>query len=166
MRTITAWMLVGMLACGDKGTADDSAGDAGDGDGDTDTDTDTDGTTDLDPATVRLAGTCEQSSRFGRFTVDANEDYASVSGSVADGVVPTDVLTELLTEGDCTIWRRENPFCDGGCDPGFTCDLAGECVPYPTNQAVGTVVVQGLQRPVSMDPVEPGATYFDTSLPN
>ncbi|MEC8422597.1 MAG: hypothetical protein VX000_02405, partial [Myxococcota bacterium] len=76
------------------------------------------------------------------------------------------VLTELLTEGDCTIWRRENPFCDGGCDPGFTCDLAGECVPYPTNQAVGTVVVQGLQRPVSMDPVEPGATYFDTSLPN
>jgi hypothetical protein len=160
---ITTALLLGLLACGDKDGGDDTS--TG-GDADTDADTDTDGGEDLDPDTVPLAGTCAQESRYGRFTVDSNEDYASVAGAVADGVVPTDVLTELLTEGDCTIWRRENPFCDPGCDPGYTCDLSGECVPYPTNQAVGTVTISGLLGDVAMEPVEPGATYFDTSLPN
>lgn len=162
MRATTLLLLAG-LACGDKAPADDTApggGDGGDDGGETDPGEG------LDPDTVPLAGACAQERRHGRFTVDSNEDYASVSGSVADGVVPTDVLTELLTEGDCTIWRRENPFCDGGCDPGFTCDLGGSCVPYPTNQAVGTVSIGGLAAAVSMEPVEPGATYFDTSLPN
>jgi len=156
-------LLLGAMACGDKDAADDSStgGGAGGDDGGG-----TDSGAPLDPATVPLAGECAQERRHGVFTVDSNEDYASVAGSVADGVVPTDVLTELLTEGDCTIWRRENPFCDGGCDPGFTCDLDGTCVEYPTNEAVGTVSIAGLVADVTMEPVEPGATYFDTSLPN
>jgi len=160
----TTLIVLGLLACGDKATGTDS----GDGSGNTDGDTDGDGDTDagLDPDTVPLRGACDQDVRLGVFTVDSNEDYASVAGSVADGVVPTDILTELLTEGDCTIWRRENPFCDPGCDPGYTCSLDGACVPYPANQAVGTVTIDGLLAEVSMEPVEPGATYFDTSLPN
>lgn len=144
------------LACGGE-KADTSDGGGGEGQ-------DTGAV--VDPATVPLRGTCPLPNRWGGFTVDRNDDYAAVSGQVADGVVPIAVLTELLTEGECTIWRRENPFCDGGCDPGTTCGLDGSCVPYPSNQQLGTVRVAGLLTPVEMEPVMPGATYFDTSLSN
>ena len=129
--------------------------------------TGTDGTeTPLDPATVPLAGECDQAKRQGRFEVESNEDYAYVVGEVANGVVPSEVLTKVLEEGDCTIWRRENPFCDPSCEPGFTCDLDGNCVPYPEAQDLGVVTVRGLESAVSMEPVVPGNSYFDTSLGN
>lgn len=156
-----ALLMVSLLACntnkggeGESGTAD--GGDGADG-GETE---------DLDPNTVPLEGACPQETRHGVFEVESNEDYAAVVGEVANAVLPTSVLTELLTEGDCTIWRRENPFCDPGCEPGFTCDLSGACVAYPEAQDLGTVDVLGLSTAVSMQPVTPGNSYFDTSLDN
>ena len=56
-----------------------------------------------------LEGACPQETRHGVFEVESNEDYAAVVGEVANAVLPTSVLTELLTEGDCTIWRRGKP---------------------------------------------------------
>ncbi|MCB9745100.1 MAG: hypothetical protein H6740_21100 [Alphaproteobacteria bacterium] len=116
---------------------------------------------------VELHGVCPQAQAQGRFTVDSNEDYAAVDGVVADGVVPAEVLTELLTEGECTIWRRENPFCDPGCSSGFTCDFDGQCVPYPVGQDLGVVRVIGIaDAAIEMSPTPPGNTYYDTSLSN
>jgi hypothetical protein len=120
----------------------------------------------LDPDTVRLDGPCPLQNRYGNFTVDANADYAYVSGQVLNGVVPLTILTKVAEEGECTLWRKENPFCDPTCEPGETCSLEGVCVPYPTGQELGTVTVAGLLEPVSMEPVIPGYTYFNTSVPN
>jgi hypothetical protein len=143
-----------IIAKDDNGFTDDTATTVGDDTGST------------DPDTVSLDGACSDDVHYGAFLVDSNEDYAYVSGSAANAVVPISVLTNVLTTGDCTIWRRENPFCDPSCDPGYTCDFDGTCVPYPEAQDLGTVTIDGLLKPVSMDPVTPGYTYFDTSLPN
>jgi hypothetical protein len=143
----------------------DATTDPSDDDGPTDASTDSTDVED-DAASVTLDGTCDDADHWGAFTVDANIDYAYVSGSVANGVVPITVLTRGVSEGDCTIWRRENPFCDGGCAPGATCGLDGSCVPYPLAQDVGTVTVAGLSQPVSMTPRAPGNSYYDTSLAN
>lgn len=151
-------MILLLLSC--TGAKDDSGGTD-----DTAT-SPTDDTGDTDPDTVTLDGTCEDADRYGTFIVDSNEDYAYASGSASNGVVPISVLTNVLTTDDCTIWRRENPFCDPTCDPGFTCDFDGTCIPYPEAQDLGTVSIDGLLKPVSMEPVTPGYTYFNTSLPN
>ncbi|MDP2315485.1 MAG: hypothetical protein Q8P41_21485 [Pseudomonadota bacterium] len=153
-----------LAACG--GDPIDTGKGADDTAGDTDTDTDTDDTGGPDPATVPLAGECTDDAHWGAFAIDSNEDYAYVTGSISNGVVPVSVLTQMMESGDCKIWRRENPFCDPSCDPGYTCDLSGECVTYPTTQDLGVVTVDGLSQPVSMEAVTPGYTYFDTSLPN
>lgn len=151
-------MVIFLLACTGESVDDTSVTD-------TDTDThDTDG--DPDPDTVELGGECADADHWGNFTVDANEDYAYVTGAMADGVVPVAVLTELTSSGDCTIWKRENPFCDPSCEPGYTCDFDGTCVPYPANQDIGTVEVFGLSQAVAMTATPPGNTYYDTSLDN
>jgi len=87
-----------------------------------------------------------------------------VDGAVADGVVPVTILEELDEIGPCRLLRRTNPFCNPACSPGFTCDFDGECVPFPENQNVGTVEVRGLSVMVSMEPVQPGNRYFDTTV--
>ena len=87
-----------------------------------------------------------------------------IDGAVADGVVPQSVLEELNAVDDCRLLRRNNPFCDPPCDAGETCDWDGECIDYPVKQDLGTVTITGLSQAVSMDPVFPGNTYFDTSL--
>ncbi len=119
-----------------------------------------------DPETVPLDGECTDDVHWGNFTVDSNEDYSYVTGAVSDGVVPASILTKVLESGDCRIWRRENPFCDPSCEPGYTCDFDGTCVPYPAAQDLGTVSVDGLVQAVAMEPVPPSYAYFDTSLPN
>lgn len=113
-----------------------------------------------------IDGECALDVRVGRFSVDETEDYAVVDGKVNDAVVPTDVLTLLYASGDCEVLRRENPFCDPACGSSETCDLSGNCVPYPLGVSVGDVQLTGLVSPVTMSPVEPGNAYFDTSLPN
>ena len=119
-----------------------------------------------DVATVELAGQCDVAADWGGFTVVSHPEDVGVQGNVADGVVPVAVLEEVATEGDCRMLRRNNPFCDPACEAGFTCDFDGTCIPYPKNQDLGIVTVTGLANDVSMEPVFPGNTYFDTSLPD
>jgi len=154
-------LLLSLLACpASDGKTDDSTP------SEETADTSETGDSGLDPEAVELSGTCEDDVHYGNFTIDANEDYAYVTGEVDDGVVPATILTELSSAGGCTLWRKENPYCDPTCEPGYTCDFSGECVPYPEGQDLGTVSVDGLLEAVSMTPVVPGNSYFDTSVPN
>ncbi len=154
-RSSVVWgvLLLAGSACGTK--SDDSSA--------TST-TDSTGTFEAESGSVD--GACDEASRVGRFVVDQTVDYSFIDGHVADSVLPTDVRTEVLAEGDCRILRRENPFCDPPCAGDQTCDLSGTCVAYPASLNVGTVQVRGLSSAVSMEAVEPGNTYFDTSLSN
>jgi hypothetical protein len=99
-----------------------------------------------------LAGACPLASRVGGFVVESGGNAPVVFGSVADSVLPIEVLTELDSAGGCTILRRENPFCDPPCLPSETCDLTDVCVPYPRNQSAGDVTISGLTQPVEMQP--------------
>jgi hypothetical protein len=117
-----------------------------------------------DPATVELAGDCPLASRVGGFQVSIYEDYSLVQGAIADGVVPISILEQVASEDECVLLRRNNPHCDPSCESGFTCDFDGECIDYPANQDLGSVKLLGLDELVVMDPVQPGNTYFDTSL--
>jgi hypothetical protein len=97
--------------------------------------------------------------------VAVNPLYSAVGGAVANGVLPAAVLTEAGREGDCALWRRENPFCDPACDAGEACDFDGSCISYPENQDLGRVRVAGLNEAVFMDAVQPGNSYYDPDLP-
>ncbi len=157
-------LLFALIACSGKDTS--SGPDSGSS-GETGPAEETGGTdTGPDPETVPLDGICADEVHQGQFRVDANEDYAYVTGTVADGVVPATILTQMNTVGGCTIWRKENPFCDPSCDPGYTCDFDGTCLPYPSGQDLGTVTMDGLLEPVTMEPVIPGYGYFFTAIPN
>jgi len=122
--------------------------------------------TGIDTHPDTLGGACPDITRLGRFIAASTTHYAYVTGNALNGVVPVNVYQPVTTEGECTLLQRDNPFCDGGCEPDETCDFDGECIPYPTSQDLGVVTVQGLLEPVSMEPVTPGYTYFNTSLPN
>lgn len=141
-----------LAACGDK--ADDTAA----------SNTDSGSGAAEDPATVPLDGACPMETDQGGFIVQSGGSGTGIDGAVANGVVPQSVLEELQAEGDCRLLRRNNPFCDPACEPGETCDWDGECIPYPSNQDLGTVTFKGLGGSITLEPVFPGYTYFDTSL--
>ncbi len=130
-----------------------------------DTGTGDSGFQDLDPATVPLGGACEMDVDFGGFSVISATDGTGAEGTVADGVVPQTVLEPIASDGNCRLLRRNNPFCDPACAPGETCDFDGNCLPYPAHQDLGTVSVFGLAQDVEMEPVFPGNTYYDSTLP-
>jgi hypothetical protein len=178
-------LVAGAAACSGEGksTSDSTdVTDVTDTDVDTDTDTDVDTDTDTDtdthstpfevptpvgdPATIALAGECPLETRYGGFNVDVYEEYSLVSGSVADGVNPVTILEEMAAESGCRLLRRNNPFCDPPCDAGDVCDFDGTCIPFPSNQDLGTVSVGGLAEDVVMRPIEPGRQYFDTTVPH
>lgn len=119
-----------------------------------------------DPLTVPLAGACPLADKYGAFLVERDEFYSLVDGSIAEGVVPITVLEQIVVEGDCVLLRRNNPFCNPPCSGTETCDFDGQCIPFPENQDIGTVTVGGLLQDVIMTPIQPGNSYFDTSLPH
>jgi len=162
------WLLVVValgLGCPSRGDDDDAADDDDSATVDDDDAVDDDDSGDDDDSASALAGACDQSMRIGGFVVESLPEYSVVQGQVLDGVVPGNVLEPLLAEGGCQLLRRNNPFCDPGCDPGFTCDWDGSCIPYPAALDLGVVTVDGLAAEVSMEPVQPGNNYFAVGLP-
>lgn len=153
------WLtLLTLLSCAGDKTGSDSSGHDSSATDDSGSDTD------LTPETVPLDGYCADDVRYGNFSIEGNGG-SYVTGSVGDGVIPATVLTGLETAGECTLWRKEVLFCDPSCEPGYTCDFDGTCVPYPEGQDLGTVTVTGLVQAVSMSPTVPGNTYYDTTVP-
>jgi hypothetical protein len=111
-----------------------------------------------DPATAPLRGACLLEDRYGGFIV-TEAGGTTVSGEVADGVVPLTLLQPVAAEGDCELLRRPNPFCSPPCDNGFTCGLQGTCVPFPLRQDLGTVHVEGLEVCLDLVPTALGHLY-------
>lgn len=111
-------------------------------------------------ADVSLDGPCARDRRLGSFEVALRLDVSTVTGEVRDGVIPVTILEETRAEGDCTLLRRNNPFCDPACTPGETCDFDGTCIPFPERQDVGVVSITGLSTAVELSPLEPGNDYF------
>ena len=156
-RPSITWLLLALpllLACPPTSDDDDDSAVVDDDDDDS-------GLPDRD---VTLEGPCELDELAGRFRAERQELFPVVDGSVADGVVPVTILEELQDTDHCVLLRRNNPFCDPACEPGFTCDFDGECIPHPENQDVGTVWIRGLSGDVAMSPVQPGNHYFDTTV--
>jgi hypothetical protein len=116
------------------------------------------------PRVVDLAGPCAPDQRHGAFVVEVLETYSVAFGHLADGMVPVTVLEEVLSEGACSLLRRNNPFCDPTCEPGQTCDFDGTCIPYPTNLNLGTVTIRGLVDDVVMEAEPPTFRYSEPSL--
>ncbi len=116
------------------------------------------------PDDVDLEGTCSAVERYGGFVIQDHVEYTVVQGQVADAVVPSTVLDPIHSDGDCLLLRRSNPFCDPACEPDEVCGLDGECLAFPEPQDLGTVAVDGLVEPLSLEPAMPGYNYFSTSL--
>ncbi len=113
-----------------------------------------------------LHGPCEMDRRVGRFEIAHEPLQSSVSGSVAEGVLPAMVLEQVGASGDCVLLRYDNPLCDPACEAGQTCDHDGSCIPFPGNLDVGVVTVDGLLAAVQMHPTGAGRLYYDTDLPH
>ncbi len=169
-RALARWWLLlaglvaclALVACDDDPAADDD--DSGDDDDDTGDDDDNSGFPDLlDAQSTGEDGGCPHETRVGGFRVDMHPDYPSVSGSVADGVVPISILqlVDGSVIGDCLLEQRVNPVCLDPCEPDETCDYDGNCIPYPANHSIGTVWVAGLSAEVTMEPVgDPGLERY------
>jgi hypothetical protein len=107
-------------------------------------------------------GVCPDTDAIGHFTLLLADDYTGFQGSVADAVLPSDVLRVVAEAGDCKLLERPIWSCDA-CDVATqTCAMTG-CVPFPKNQDVGRVVVAGLVAPLQM---QPSAHLTYTNPPN
>lgn len=153
-------------AGGDTGGVTDTGGDTG-GTTDTGGSQDTGGADVADEDTgggAGLAGPCPLGKRVGVFEIANWDFYASVTGEVAEGIIPLTVLQLVKEEDGCQLLQKVNPFCEDPCGPGELCDHDGTCIPYPENKSVGTVTVDGLKVPVTM---EPGGvkTYAKVDVP-
>jgi hypothetical protein len=117
-----------------------------------------------------LAGSCDSSVRVGGFEVahwpgsDIDEPFATVTGTISEGVTPSTVYFPRETVGDCTLLQRENPFCDPPCAALEVCTHEQTCEPFPENQDAGTVFVAGLEVDVALNP-DATNYYWDTSVP-
>ncbi len=109
-------------------------------------------------------GPCPLNQRVGRFDIADHGLYAAVNGNVADGVIPLTVLQPVGEEGDCVLLMKTNPFCDPPCAAGELCDHDNSCKAFPANKDIGTVTVDGLKVPVSIEP-NLAKDYWDTTLP-
>ncbi len=118
------------------------------------------------PTDPEPRGPCSLETRLGAIVVESGAQFSFVQAEVADGVIPATILEPIGEAGDCRLLRRNNPFCNPPCQPGFTCDFDGQCIDFPEPQDIGTVTVNGLLAEVSMEPVEGSNTYFATGLPH
>lgn len=143
------------VACG--GDDEMPASNAGGGDGDMNAPGDGDmsapGDGDMSgPAAEYAYSACAFAEHVGGFTAslvqpEGGQAYARVEGKVNDGVVPDTIPNVLMTMGDCSL--VEGNFLSDRCDPACSfdesCTEAGECIPLPSGQDMGTVTITGLK---------------------
>ena len=139
----------------------DADGDS-DADADSELDSDTDSDTDSDSdSDIEIPSSCDYDKRVGAFLIFLAEDYTSFNGSVLDGVLPASIPEEIRTEGMCALLGPKKLFCDPACtDLGETCSESGTCIDAPLKHTVGTVTVDGMSQPLS---IEPNGITFDYS---
>jgi hypothetical protein len=119
-----------------------------------------------DPATLELAGRCPLPERVGQFTVERQDRFGVVQGSISDGVVPTAVPDEVDSTNGCKLLRRRTLNCTPACVAGETCGDDGACIPFPRQLNAGTVTIEGLTSAVAMEPRAPSNGYFAPGVSN
>lgn len=122
----------------------------------------------MDWSLADLGGACETADHVGWFELAQWEDepdleFSTVTGTVQDAVIPTTILFEEQVEGQCTLWRKINPYCEDACDSDQVCTHDGECVPWPQQLDVGTVRVEGMLQDLAMEP-DGFNNYWDTNV--
>jgi hypothetical protein len=96
---------------------------------------------------------CSAETAVGDFRIELGDGFTSVEGKVFDGVTPSLVPRELVSEGECRLVTLPNLLCDPGCPVSTqTCGDNNQCLPLPVAHDVGTVTVTGLSRAVEMTP--------------
>lgn len=157
-------LMIGMLsACGsDK---DSDPGDSGAVDDTADSRDDTqDEAWDLED----LGGACPSERRLGGFELvqwdSPGDAFSTVTGNVRDGVVPASVMLAVGSEGDCTLYQKQNPFCDPACESGQVCSLDEICVDAPLKVDLGEISIQGMNRELSLAP-DATMEYWTTEVP-
>ena len=166
-----AMVLLGLFAClamscSDDGNSEDTAdsnnsgmdNNSGSNAGDTNSTGNDPTLSDLDYAP------CDIAERVGGFKVILDEEFTGIEGRVHDGVVPSNVPEVINTEGDCSLLRGRNLFCDPACGSQETCDDTGSCIAYPAGRSVGDVSVTGLKAELSMSPSASSKSYTNPPM--
>jgi hypothetical protein len=117
-------------------------------------------------ATIPLAGACPAAQRVGGFAVTDSGLFSAIQGQVLAGVIPSLVPEELAVDGDCALHRRRNPFCNPPCGGDQTCDLDGQCIPFPAALDVGTIELRSQDACFALTARPPGNNYFKTDVPH
>jgi hypothetical protein len=112
-----------------------------------------------------LRGPCPPSTQVGGFEVEHSELGYFASGNVADRALLLRTPEEVLESGACRVLKPTNPFCDPPCS-GQYCASDGSCAEYPENRNVGSVFIEGLIKPIRMEPVGNDHRYYDSALPS
>ncbi|MCP4606806.1 MAG: hypothetical protein GY847_40915 [Proteobacteria bacterium] len=153
-----------LLSCCTGNDDDDSDTEQNDTGGTDDTD-DTDNTDDTDDTGFKEPrGACDFKTRVGIFEIILGVSESSINGTVADGVMPGTAPLEITTLGSCRLLKKNNPFCDPPCGFEKVCAEDNECIPYPTNQNIGVVNIDGLVEPIVLEPTDVSNLYFNTAL--
>ena len=112
-----------------------------------------------------LRGPCAEGTRVGGFALSIGSDAAYFTGEVKNAVLPGAVPEALETAGACRLVRKVNPVCLPPCLAGQACAEDGQCIPFPQNQDVGNLTIEGLGTTRTVSPTEPGQSYFASELP-
>jgi len=96
---------------------------------------------------------------------DGLDGYATLIGRFLDGPTPQARALELDSEiGDCQLLVPIIPFCSTPCAPDV-CTADEVCTKYPTPRSVGTLTVDGLGSPLTLEPASSMIVYQSPSLP-
>lgn len=121
------------------------------------------------PANEPAYTPCDPASRVGDFSIDLAPDYpsaaqfTSVSGAVANGIVPIQVPVVVAEDGECRLLKNQPLSCDPTCGGAETCSESG-CIPYPASQNVGDVTIAGLEVEMTMTPTGRNS-YSNPAIP-
>ena len=118
---------------------------------------------DTDTHQFSVDGECGYDDRVGLFEISHHEIYSAVTGNVKTGVNPTEVPHPKESNDNCILLEKIYPQCTPACEPGFTCDTDGECIPFPSTLDMGTITVTGLLADLEIDPNSVG-DYSDTNV--
>ncbi len=134
------------LSCSDEDSADTpSNGDGGTGDT-------ASGWTGDTGNPIQVGDSCDANESVGGFRITLTDSYTTVGGSVSDGVTPSNVARELDSDGACVLLAPTDLTCSPACSGDETCGFDETCIPAPLRYDAGTVTIDGMKSPVSLDP--------------
>ena len=109
------------------------------------------GNTSTGGASTGGSSSVKRNTEVGRFTValnpsiDTSPPYTSVSGTVRDGVYPSDVIeTFMVGNASCAVYALALQSCSPLCSTTQVCVATNVCQEIPAKVSVGDVTVMGV----------------------